>query len=114
MNLYQLDVSSDAVSLLTARKAFDENVLPLKVENGCFHVGVLDKNNQRLLSDISFHTGLKIKPTELPAEVILSKLREIYPAQESKKNGQNEIISETAVNESSNVEFVNQIISNAG
>lgn len=80
-------VSNEAVSLLTARKAFDDNVLPLKIEDGYFHVGVLDKNNQRLLNDISFHTGLKIKPTEFPAEVILSKLREVYPSQESKKTG---------------------------
>ncbi|MBI1937425.1 MAG: type II/IV secretion system protein [Ignavibacteriales bacterium] len=113
MKSYQINISNDAASLLTARKAFDENILPLKIEDGYFHVGLSDKNNQRLINDISFHTGLKIKPVELPAEIILSRLREIYPAEESKKNGQSEIISESAVNESSNVEFVNQIISNA-
>lgn len=110
MKPYQIDISSEAISLITARKAFDNSVLPLKIEDGYFHVGVLDKNNQRLISDISFHTGLKIKPLELPADIILSKLKEIYPSPESKKKGQNDIVSESTVNENSNVEFVNQII----
>ena len=107
-----IDISDEVTSLLSAKKAFDNNVLPIKIEGEDLHIGVLDKNNLKLINDISFHTGLKIKAGEFPSEVILTKLRNIYPLHES-KNIQNETITDTNVNESSNVEFVNQIISGA-
>jgi hypothetical protein len=78
LELAELEISDEAISLLTAKKAFSENILPLKVEDGYFHIGITDKNNFRLINDISFHTGLKIKPQELPHEFILMKLREVY------------------------------------
>jgi len=107
-----IDISDEVTNLLSAKKAFDNNVLPIKIEGEFLHIGVLDKNNLKLINDISFHTGFKIKAEEFPPEVILTKLRNIYPLHES-KNIQNEAITDNNVNESSNVEFVNQIISGA-
>jgi type IV pilus assembly protein PilB len=107
-----INVPEEVTTLLSAKKAFDNNVLPIKIEGEYLHIGVLDKNNLKLINDISFHTGFKIKAEEFPPEVILTKLRNIYPLHES-KNNQNETITDNNVNESSNVEFVNQIISGA-
>ncbi|MDP4196302.1 MAG: GspE/PulE family protein [Bacteroidota bacterium] len=113
-----IKISEMAVGLIPAKKAYEENVLPIKVEKGIFHLGISNKNNMKVINDISFCTGLKICPEELPPEVILRKLKEIYPQYKyENKNedtrGNVESTSENVIIESSNVEFVNQIISGA-
>lgn len=113
MQLNRIELSNEVTSIISSQKAFEENILPLKVEDGYLHIAVTDKNNLRLINDLSFHTGLKIKAVELSPDIILMRLKEIYPNHNEKKNNTVESISESAINESSNVDFVNQVISNA-
>ncbi len=110
--LSSITISPEVISLIPAKKAFESNVLPLKIEDGYFYVGLTNRNDLKLINDLSFYTGQKIKPTEYPAEIILSKLKEIYPDYLS--NGKsNEGIQENIISDYSNVEFVNQIIDGA-
>ena len=107
------NIPSDAASLISPQKAFECNVLPLKLEERFFHIAVTDKNDLKLISDLSFYTGRKIKATEYPAEIILAKLKEIYPDFNSNKNNGNGKIKDNFISDYSNVEFVNQIIEGA-
>ncbi|MFO7445913.1 MAG: GspE/PulE family protein [Ignavibacteriaceae bacterium] len=110
--LNNLEISSEAVSLISAKHAFERDILPIEVKDNVFHVGVPNKNDLKLLNDISFYTGYKIKAIEIPPDIILQKLKEIYKQSDTKKNGE-EISTENVVNEYSNIEFVNQVITGA-
>jgi type IV pilus assembly protein PilB len=112
MNEILTEINDDAVALFSAKKAFEFNILPLRIENEYLHIALTDKNDIKLINDISFFTGLKINAVELPSDVILAKLKEIYPDSEFKN--ENEVPQSTVmVSEYSTVEFVNQIISSA-
>jgi type IV pilus assembly protein PilB len=109
-----IDVSKEAVSLIPGNKAFELNVLPIKIEEGMLHVGIADKCNQKLINELSFYTGYKILPMELRPEVILEKLKSLYGSSEVGDQGNESMTyNENQVTEYSNVEFVNQIIANA-
>lgn len=102
----------DAVSLFPPQKAFEFNILPLRIENKRLHVALTNKNDIKLVNDISFFTGYQIEVTELPSDIILKKLKEIYPEGDLQEN--NEVQqNNTIISEYSTVEFVNQIISDA-
>lgn len=118
MKRFDFEIPENVKNLIPAKKAYEENVLPIKIEKGFFHVGISSKNNQKAINDISFYTGYKVKPEEMPQEIILRRLKEIYPLDEvSSKNGEQKGRSDAAgepqIIESSNVEFVNQVISGA-
>jgi len=106
--LVQLDVKT----ILPPKFAFENTVLPLKVEQNILHIAVTNKNNIKLINDVTFETGYEIKATQFSAESILKKLKEVYPDYNSNGNGRN-TVSENLDSEYSNVEFVNQVITNA-
>ncbi|MFZ1288481.1 MAG: GspE/PulE family protein [Melioribacteraceae bacterium] len=105
-----ITITEDLSSILSQKFAFENCVLPLKIENNKLHLAVPNKLNIKLINDVSFETGLEIKAIEYPTESILSKLKILYPNQNG--NGK-EIVTETLDSEHSNVEYVNQAISNA-
>ena len=111
--LNDIEISPEAIALIPAKKAYEGDVLPIKIEDNFFYIGLPNKNDFKIINDISFYTGYKVKVIELPAEVILQKLKEIYKDQDYIKNNGEEISPENLVKEYSNVEFVNQIISGA-
>ncbi|MBK7980274.1 MAG: type II/IV secretion system protein [Ignavibacteriae bacterium] len=105
-----ITITEDLSSILSQKFAFENCVLPLKIEANKLHLAVPSKFNIKLINDVSFETGYEIKAIEYPTESILSKLKILYP----NKNGNgNEIVTETLDSEHSNVEYVNQAISNA-
>ncbi|HEX2961748.1 MAG TPA: GspE/PulE family protein [Ignavibacteriales bacterium] len=112
------EITPEALSLLPAKKAYEENVLPLKVEKGEFHVGLSGARNQKVINEIAFYTGYRIIPHEVPQEIILAKLKEVYPASAAEeRRGASEQKSDPSMDvaslEGSNVEFVNQVIQGA-
>lgn len=99
-------------TILSAKFAFENTVLPIKVNSTTLYLGVIDKGNVKLINDVSFETGYNIHVVEYPAETILQKLKELFP--DYKDNGNGKLASnETMASEHSNVEFVNQVITNA-
>ncbi|MCU7526446.1 MAG: Flp pilus assembly complex ATPase component TadA, partial [Ignavibacteria bacterium] len=112
------EIMPEALTLLPAKKAYEENVLPLKVEKGEFHVGLSGARNQKVINEIAFYTGYRIIPHEVPQEIILAKLKEVYPASAAEeRRGASEQKSDPSMDvaslEGSNVEFVNQVIQGA-
>lgn len=105
-----ISISKDNKTILPAKFAFENTVLPMKVNSTTLYLGVVDKGNIKLINDVSFETGLNIHVVEYPAETILQKLREIYPDYNGNGKG---VVSDNFESEHSNVEFVNQVISNA-
>lgn len=105
------EITQAALDLLPAKKAFEYNVLPIKVVDGSIYLGLADTTDQRLLNDLKFDTGKDIIPIELPSELILQNLRKAYP-----ENNNPSVSSHSdtrIVSESSNIDFVNQIINGA-
>lgn len=107
-----LSVQLDIKTILPPKFAFENTVLPLKVEQNILHLAVTNKNNIKLINDVTFETGYEINATEYSAESILNKLKEVYPDYNGNGNGSS-IVNESLDSEHSNVEFVNQVITNA-
>ncbi|MGD8782116.1 MAG: GspE/PulE family protein [Ignavibacteria bacterium] len=107
------NIPAEVSGLLQPEIAFENNILPLKRENGTLFVGLPDINDLKLINDLGFDTGLKIEPVEIPAEVILNKLKELYPDYEFQAGNGYQNGSGNITSDYSNVEFVNQVISAA-
>lgn len=103
----------EAKSVVSAKEAFEKNVLPLKIEEGTLHLGVSNAEDHKLLKDIGFNTGLKIKAVEIPEHVILRKLKEVYSDHDSRENKAGGVKEHNTLSENSTIEYVNRIISNA-
>ena len=106
------NIASEVKNILQPKTAFENNILPIKRENGSLLVGLADVNNLKLINDLSFEIGLKIEAIELQADVILNRLIELYPDYEFQTENGNGSNSEIT-SDYSNVEFVNQVISGA-
>lgn len=106
-------ISSGNQSAIPAKLAYEYNILPIKVENEYLYIGLANKNDLKLLNDISFTTGYKIKPVEMPDEIILKKLKQLFPNASRSINKNLREFSGNSIAEYSNVELVNKIISNA-
>ena len=106
-------INENITTVISPKTAFEKNILPIKIENGIFHVALSNKDNLRLVKDLSFDTGMKIETVEMPADVIIKELKELYPGYDSNNgNGSRNNIKDHSL-EYSNVEFVNQVIANA-
>ncbi|MCF8355214.1 MAG: GspE/PulE family protein [Melioribacteraceae bacterium] len=103
-----ITIDREAVEVISASYAFEKNILPLKLNSGNLEVGLIDKSNTKLIKDIEFDTGLKLFPVELPPDVILKKLKEIYPDSQKAEAAKN--ITDFVSNGSSNIEYINQVI----
>lgn len=101
----------EIISILPSKKAFELKAVPLKVSGTTLYIGVTDTNNKALLSDLNFYTGYKIIAEELSEKSIDIKLQQIYGHNEDFQS--RDMVKEIAVTEFSNIDFVNQIISNA-
>ena len=108
-----MEISNDALALLSVKKAFELNVIPVKILNGALHLGISNKYDQKVINDLSFYTGLKIVPVEMPSDVILNKLKEVYDTSEMNITNGEDQKQDNAITDYSNVDFVNQVISNA-
>jgi type IV pilus assembly protein PilB len=104
------DISQELITLIPPKKAFDNLILPIKLEENTLYIGIPNKNDQKVIHDLAFATGFKIEAEEISPDIILSRLKEIYadthyeePKEAQQENGSNE----------SNVDFVNQVISGA-
>jgi type IV pilus assembly protein PilB len=108
----ELKIEDEAVKKITAQQAFDWNILPINIENNLLTIGTSSPNDKKLIEDISFFTGMKIKPIKMPSEIILEHLKEVYgenPVLTKDNNHQSKILQ----NESSNVDLVNKLIDEA-
>lgn len=109
----EINPESDAVNKLSAQQAFEWNVLPLKIESDVLHVGTSSPSDKKLLEDISFFTGFKIKATKIPSEIILEKLKTIYGENPNSNGIENNNKLKVLQNEHSTVDLVNKIITEA-
>ncbi|MGD8781984.1 MAG: GspE/PulE family protein [Ignavibacteria bacterium] len=107
------NIPKEIVSTISAQTAFEKNVLAIKKNNGTLSVAMPNVKNIKLVNDLSFDTGFKINPVEVPAELILEKLKEYYPDYNTGSNGLPESGNENINGNYSNVEYVNQVISSA-
>ena len=109
--MFELDnLSKDIIALIPKKKAFDHLILPLKLDQDTLVIAIPDKNDQKLLHDIAFITGYKIKAEEFSHDIILAKLKEMYPTNNHLSNGD---IIENYGNEHNSIEFVNKVITGA-
>ncbi|MBU0475264.1 MAG: GspE/PulE family protein [Bacteroidetes bacterium] len=108
--LDSIQISHEVKSILSPKFAFAHNVLPIDIKNFTLHLAVQNQDDLKLINDVSFETGYEIRVSEFPADVILKKLKELYP---NYSNNNEEIIKESLDSEQSNIEFVNQVIANA-
>ena len=104
------NIEKEAVSIIPAQVAFEKSVLALKIENDTLHIALPNTNNPKLINDISFDTGLKVNAFEMPADVILTRLKDLYPDYEFTNGNGTESGTENINSDYSNVEFVNQVI----
>jgi hypothetical protein len=74
----EFKIEDEAVKKVTAQQAFDWNILPIKIEDGFLHIATSSPSDKKLIEDISFFTGMKIKPSKMPSEIILEHLKEVY------------------------------------
>lgn len=110
--MYKLEnISLEAISIISSKKAFENSIIPINIENGSLLIGVPNQNDQKLIHELSFLTGLKIKTVEIPPDVILNRLKEIYATEKPQFSNGTHV--EKSTMEHSNVEFVNEIISGA-
>ncbi|MBE0539120.1 MAG: type II/IV secretion system protein [Ignavibacterium sp.] len=108
----ELKIEDEAVKKITAQQAFDWNILPIKIEDGFLHIATSSPSDKKLIEDISFFTGMKIKTTKMPSEIILERLKEVYGENPVLTNG-NGNQSKVLQHEHSNVDLVNKIIDEA-
>lgn len=118
MNDFTVNISDEVKTIISQKKIVEYNILPLKVEDGSLYIGIANKNNRRIINDLNFYTGRKIIPVEMPSEIILKKIKEIYFLDDEKKElaketNNTESSNENYIMEGSNVEFVNQVITGA-
>jgi type IV pilus assembly protein PilB len=109
----EFEITEEAVALIPAKKAYERNLVPIKIEDNFLFIGLPNKNDLKIINDISFYTGYKIKVIELPTDIILQKLKEIYKYPETQKHSEEELIADNFISECSNIEYVNQIIAGA-
>ncbi|QQS36974.1 MAG: type II/IV secretion system protein [Ignavibacteriales bacterium] len=107
-----LKIEDEAVSKITAQQAFEWNILPIKIENKILQIGTSSPNDKKLIDDITFFTGYKVKTLKLPSDIILEYLKKIYGSNPNTSR-QNEQQIKNLQNESSNVELINKIIEEA-
>ena len=103
-------ISKDIITIIPQKKAFDHLILPLQLNDDILSIAIPDKNDQKLLHDIAFITGYKVKAEEIPPDLILAKLKEVYP---SNNNALKENLVDNSSVEHNSVEFINQVISGA-
>lgn len=108
----ELKIEDDAIKRITARQAFDWNILPIKVENNVLTIGTSSPNDKKLIENISFFTGMKIKTNKMPSEIILDELKKAYGENPELKNGNGSQLKNIA-NEHSNVDLINKLIDEA-
>ncbi len=107
-----LKIEDEAVKKISAQQAFDWNILPIKIENNFLQIGTSFPGDKKLIEDISFFTGLKIKTLKLSSEIIVEYLKKIY-GDDPAINKDNSQQSKNLQNEHSNVELINKLIEEA-
>jgi type IV pilus assembly protein PilB len=106
-----MDIDINISEFFPSNIAFEQNVVPLALENDTMTLGLENPNDKKLIEEIVFNTGYKIVPVKMSPEIISSKLQAIYGESENKRNG--DVYVEDLNQESSTVEFVTQMINNA-
>lgn len=105
-------ISQSTASLLTPKLAFELNVLPLDHDGDTLTVGAANPEDQSLINDLSFYTGLKIITKSLPSDFILRELKKLY-AESLDDNNDEHIFADDLAAEYSNIEFVDKLIKEA-
>ena len=123
--LGRLNVSPEAVRLLSVDFAKRNRLLPFELKNGVLHVVMADPGDERVVDDIRLMTGLEVLEFEAPATEILEKISECYqvtvetmledlsPGGAASVEGKNLHDIEVMANEPTVVNLVNVIISAA-
>lgn len=65
----------DSLFSLFSELFIRHHVFPLQQEGRILQIGIADTADQKTISTISFHTGLKVTPIEMPTDVIASMLK---------------------------------------
>lgn len=108
----EIKIEEEAVKKVTAQQAFDWNILPIKIEDNFLHIGTSSPSDKKLIEDISFFTGMKVKPVKMPSEIILEYLKKTYGENPVSANG-NSQQTKVLQNEHSNVDLINKLIEEA-
>lgn len=108
----ELKIEAEAIKKITVQQAFDWNVLPIRIENGTLQIGASVPTDRKLMEDISFFTGLKVKAIKIPSEIILERLKEVYGENAALNNG-NGSENKSQQIEHSNIDLVNKLIDEA-
>lgn len=108
----EIKIEDEAVKKISAQQAFDWNILPIRIEDGALHIGTSSPDDKKLIDDISFFTGMKIRTVKLPPEIILEYIKTIYGENPVFTNG-NGFQTKVLQNEHSNVDLVNKVIDEA-
>lgn len=66
-DLFDLNISQEALDLLPARILRTHRVLPLKVEADLIHLAMEDPEKAAAISEVEFFTGKKVFPTVIPS-----------------------------------------------
>ena len=106
-----LEISQEAIELISPQKATQMNILPLRVEGGTLLVGATEPFNTAYLNDIAFYTGLKVLPQSMPLEAIQENLKRLLDTDSNQSHAQAK--PDPAISDFSIVESVDQLIREA-
>ena len=76
--LVRLEVSADALKLVSGDFARRHSVLPLRIEDGLIHIATASLGNRRVIDDLRLLTGLEVVEVEAAEEQISGKIAECY------------------------------------
>lgn len=108
----EIKIEDDAIRKVSIQQAYEWNILPIKVEDSFLYIGTSSPTDQKLMEDISFFTGMKVKTIKIPSEIINEYIKKIYgddPISNKENNYQQKVLQ----NEYSNVDLVNKLIDEA-
>lgn len=78
VNLASIEIQPSVLALIPKNLALELCVLPLSVDNGTVVVAIPDRENARLLSDLTFFLGKKVKPVPASTEELSQAIQKFY------------------------------------
>ncbi len=108
----QIEMTKEALQLISPKKAAQMNILPLRVEEGTLFVGAAEPFNKNFLDDIAFYAGLKVVAEALSPEIIRMYLLELQSTDSGQPDNHQQIKA-TPHTDFSVINYVEQIIREA-
>ena len=125
VELASIQIPTETLNLIPKATALEMGVLPLRQENGSIHVLLPEGYDRRILTDLSFMLGKKLKVETAPGDELRSAIQRLYGATTTEIK-RSTIVQETeflsvkederrseATSDTSVVTLVNSLISDA-